>query len=119
MAFKLTKVQIKERDEMVAALREKAEVVTAAKTAWEEAVNDYNGALADANTFVEGLASDFRSQFDDKSERWQEGERGEAASTFVEAWEGVSLDEHDAADTDIDTTADIDALEGLPTAADE
>lgn len=119
MAFKLTKAQIKERDSMVAALREKAEAMTAAKTAWEEAVNDYNGAISDTKTFVENLAAEFRDEYDNKSERWQEGERGEAASTFVEAWEEVSLDAHDADDTDIDTEADIDAVEGLPTAADE
>lgn len=132
MAFKLSKAQQKTIDDHIETLKKKRAVVQEAESARTEAISaldatvqdalrDYNGALANAKSFVESTAEEFRSAFDEKSERWQEGDAGSDASTFVEAWEEVSLEEHDDQDTvapdEQELDADIDALEALPTEA--
>ncbi len=53
-----------------------------------EAIRAYNLTLLKAEAFATALAEDFRSDFDDKSERWQESDAGQEASNFVEEWEG-------------------------------
>jgi hypothetical protein len=52
-----------------------------------EAIKAYNLTLLKAEAFATALAEDFRSDFDDKSERWQESEAGQEAVSFIEEWE--------------------------------
>lgn len=47
-----------------------------------EAYNNEKEALASA---IESERDQFQSEFDDKSEGWQEGERGQAAEEFIDA----------------------------------
>ena len=129
MAFKLTKAQIAERDQFVERLQKLAGDVETAVTAANETVREaldgvnvhvraYNEALDEARTFAEGVAEEFRSDYDDKSETWQEGERGQAANDFICEWENVNLDEADEADLPDVEVANVsdaaDALEQLP-----
>jgi hypothetical protein len=52
-----------------------------------EAIRAYNIALVKARVFSEGIAESFRDVFDDKSERWQESDSGQAADSFISEWE--------------------------------
>jgi len=56
--------------------------------AWEaveEAVNAYNGVRDDLVGMVDGEADDQQSQYDDKSEKWQEGDTGQAVQEWIES----------------------------------
>jgi len=102
MAFKLDKKEVGERDGLLEELRD-------ARTALEEAVAAYNAAvealkaplLAElekynevvekARDFVEDIANVAEEQFGDKSEKWQEGEKGVAAREWIDAWQNEDL----------------------------
>jgi hypothetical protein len=53
-----------------------------------EAIRAYNLSLLKAESFASTVAEDFRSAYEEKSERWQEGEAGQEAVSFIEEWEG-------------------------------
>ena len=42
----------------------------------EAAVEEYNGKVSDLKSIYEGIADDARTYYDERSERWQEGETG-------------------------------------------
>jgi hypothetical protein len=43
--------------------------------------------MTEAYGFVEDIVNERQTDFDDKSERWQEGERGQAAQSWLQDWE--------------------------------
>lgn len=51
------------------------------------AIRAYNEVVDDANSFREMIAGDIQEYFDDRSEAWQQGEKGEAYSSWIEQWE--------------------------------
>ena len=133
MAFKLTKAEDQRRMDYVTSLNElKSKLEDAIgefnakreelKAPVEAAFNAYKEALAEAKGFAEDIASAAEGQIDDKSERWQESERGEAARSWQQEWEGAELDEPDDIDfgDDLDTPDldHADTLENLPIEAD-
>lgn len=59
----------------------------------EAAVTRYNEVLGEARGFVEDVASQADSDFDEKSEKWQESDKGEAASEYRDAWQNIELDD--------------------------
>jgi hypothetical protein len=116
MAFRLAKADMLRRDRIAEALTkaedELEEAVTAfndaleaARTTLQEKVDAMNEALGEARTFTEEIASDARTEYDDKSDKWREGERGEAACSYVETWEGL---ENELSEVEIDVPNDID-----------
>lgn len=97
--MKLSKAQEKARAELVIELAaaEKlvryrfAELLSICRRAPDdvnEAIRAYNLALSKAEAFATGVAEDLRSDYEEKSERWQEGEAGQQANDFIEEWEG-------------------------------
>ena len=68
---KLTKAQIKERDELIAALEQ---------------------AAANINTFKETIRDEQGAYFETKSDKWAESERGEAYSEWMDCWDGYECD---------------------------
>lgn len=97
--MKLSKAQEKARAELVIELAaaEKlvryrfAELLSFCRRASDdvnEAIRAYNISLLKAEAFATAIAEDFRSDYEDKSERWQEGEAGQQANDFIEEWEG-------------------------------
>lgn len=52
--------------------------INAARTA-------YNEVVADAFGFLDDIINEREGKFDDMSERWQEGERGEATQSWIES----------------------------------
>ncbi len=128
MAFKLTKKEMVTRDQIVAALREKGggleEAISTFNTAFEEAwgavdaaLTEYNDALAEAKEFTDEIHGDRQNEYDEKSEKWQEGERGEIASSWLGEWEGIDLSEIEIEkpdEIDVPDLSHADDLEGLP-----
>ena len=102
MSFKLSKVEVKELAAHVSAVtsaRHNVEIefrlflklLSTLPNQVNAAIADYNRAAAAAEAFVHGIAEEHRDDYDDRSERWQESDRGQEALAFVEAWESVSI----------------------------
>src|SRR5262245_24268876 len=106
MSFKLSKEDRARKIELVNQLREWQDRVNdsiaVAQDKMKDAlvdVNDvidtYNEKVEEVREFVERVASDFRSDFEDKSEGWQEGERGQTVGEFIDAWENLEINQVD------------------------
>lgn len=103
MAFNLTKDEIKIRDEIIAALNAAKskledeisaynERLEALKEPVEAALAAYNEEVEKARSFAEDIATQADSDFSDKSEKWQEGDKGSAANDWKTEWENLSFD---------------------------
>lgn len=123
MGFKMTKAQIAERDALIGAVesalsdqREAASDYNAAlKLAHGklcDAVNESNAAIANLRDWLTSAAEEARNEWDDRSEKWQEGDAGQSANEWIEkveaAGERDDIDEpptpDDADETVIDDT---------------
>lgn len=51
------------------------------------AIESYNGDVYDANAFREDIASQIQEHIDGKSEKWQEGDKGQSFQSWLEEWE--------------------------------
>jgi len=106
MLFKLSKADIDRRDALVSQLEElrskledavshfNAEVEKLREPV-EQALEAYNEAVGEARSFAEDNASEGEAAYDERSERWQEGERGQAAQQWVQQWQQVQLDDYE------------------------
>ena len=131
MAFKLTKHDAARRAEHVEKLTEAAakleDAVVVFNAGLEQlkgpltaALAEYNSVLAEARGFAEDIASQADSELDEKSERWRDSDRGQAAVAFKDEWEGLALDELELELPDEARLPDEDhaaVLEGAPTEA--
>ena len=70
-----------------------ADALRAAAEAHSDAVTGYNDAMENAKAFVEEVASRLRDVYDNRSEKWQEGDKGQSADSFIQTWEEFSPDE--------------------------
>lgn len=94
MAFKLSR-DMKDRRDLIVADLEKH------KQAISDAITGYNTALEDARDFLSNdLVGHFNDEFDDKSEKWQEGERGEATRTWIDEFDSLANDFEDIDEPD-------------------
>ena len=104
MAFKLGKAEIERRAEIVEAINEAwgklddainvyNDAVAALREPLADALAAYNESVSEARGFAEDVVSQADEDLGDKSEKWQEGERGRAAVEFKDAWEYLSFDE--------------------------
>jgi hypothetical protein len=104
VAFKLSKAEIQRRDGYVEDL-EKAwseieqavntynEGVANLRAPVEQAVAHYNEVMGEAKGFAEDVASQADGEWDERSEKWQEGEKGEAAAEYRDAWQTIEFEE--------------------------
>ena len=116
MAFKLSKSDLSDRENLVAALtmaKTKLEGaietfnsrMEAEKVLVEEALSIYNDLLDDARQFGESIASMIEEQITKKSDNWQNGEKGQAAEAFRLEWS----DNLDLEDTIIEYPDELEA----------
>lgn len=105
MAFKASKQELAECEALAADLRSKAALLNKAIAAFNqaieplsravsEAMDDYNETLETARTLTGRVAETAREQFDAKSARWQESDKGIQVRIWIEQWE-MSLDDVD------------------------
>jgi hypothetical protein len=105
MAFKLNREQLVKRHALASDLRDKAltlnitiavfnQGVEPLAKAVAEAQDAYNETLAATRRLADGVAESAREQFEAKSKRWQEGEKGQQVQEWFEQWE-ISLDDVD------------------------
>ena len=133
VAFKLSKRQSTERGVLATDLREKATRLNAAIAAFNqaiepltrpviEALEDYNETLAKARALAGGITETAHDEFDAKSERWQQSDKGVNVRNWIEQWE-VSLDDIDLdlpePLTEIDPEQQISEIEEPPSGPSE
>lgn len=103
MAFKLDKQELarsaKLQEELAEARGKLEDEVSAFNAAVEEAkapvvaaLETYNAVVEEARGFAEDIANAADGEIDDKSDKWREGERGQAASEWKDAWESAEFD---------------------------
>jgi hypothetical protein len=91
LAFKLTKAELAERNQLAQAAR-------AALDRAQVAIADYDAAVTACFQFARTRAGHWREQHDERSARWQRGRRGEIADAFIQQWEDFQPDETDPPD---------------------
>ena len=131
MAFKLTKAEVAERNDIVRRLEERAgrlrSAIDVANNLIEEAavavnaeIEAYNEILAEGRQFASTVAQAAQGEISEKSEKWQEGRRGEVATAWASEWEDVDLSEVDLVSLDpIEEPDHAAILAELPNSADE
>lgn len=131
MAFKLTERDEQRRAELMAALtaartavdikiEDVNDALQTAVDAMEATLTDYNSALEDARGFAADIVAQAEEDFSDKSEKWQEGERGEIVRAWIDEWECADLDDIELPEIErlaIDAEDHSDILDQLPTEA--
>lgn len=128
---KLNKNHIEEKERIEGALRDAHEKVESAfeqynltmEEEWNkvrEAVDAYNAHVSEANDFRGGIASDIEGYISDKTDKWQEGERGQAFLAWQEAFESDDIEEIDMEKPDDLEVPEngADVFEQLPTEPD-
>lgn len=117
MAMKLTKAEATQKADLVAGLESASVDLDAAlvlandrlaevRDGMEAAVDAYAERLGEARDFRDGLVARLQDEIDSKSEKWQEGSKGEAAIALKDEWESLDLD-----DLEIDMPGDFDELD--------
>lgn len=133
MAFKLSKSESAKRDELIGWMRDKltelkAEVsdfngkLDELKEPLQHAIDGYNEAVEAARAYCEEIAEERQGNFDDKSEKWQEGEKGEAAQEWLNEWQNIDLSEiviELPDELEAPEASHADDLEALPANAEE
>lgn len=133
MPFKLTKDQAAEKsrltDEIVGAKAKIEQAMQAYNTSVaalrppvEEVVTQLNNLLAEAREFCSGIAAKAQDDIDEKSDKWQDSDAGQAAMEWQQGWEGVELDDLDYQwpdELEIDIPDYDEALEDLEESVDE
>lgn len=134
MSFKLSKDECKQRTDLMAKLSEMRnafetaietynETIQEARGSVEESAQALNDALEEARSFVADIANQGESDYAEKSERWQESDKGQAAQEWWQAWqelesslEPVEIDFPDGITVDVEDHADL--LDNAPDEAD-
>lgn len=128
MALKLSVADAQELDRKVQAVKELKDKIedeiAVANAKIAEIVEEVNisvrslgMATADLEKFIQSQAEDWRAEYDEKSEKWQEGDKGSAADSFIADWENTSLPTYDdltLPDLELEEELDLDAVENLP-----
>ena len=76
------------------------EALAVAREPLEEAISNYNQALAELRGRLESERDEHQSTWDEKTERWQESDRGNAASEWIDTIGNAA----DALDQELDAS---------------
>lgn len=99
MAFEPTKEEQTQLNELTERLKNKfAEI--------EDKVNEYNAIVQQAQEVITSVVDRFDEEYNEKSEGWQNSQRGSAVSDFIEAWR-LNLDEMEVVDCNTDLIEDL------------
>jgi len=99
---KLSKEQVARRNALAVDLQYKIDAVG-------EAVSELNAMIVQINTFAEEVRQEQSDYFDERSEKWQEGDGGTEYCAWMTEWE-FALDELSDPTDDVD----LDGFESLP-----
>ena len=126
---KLTQTHLASRDTLVAALNETYEALedavseynTTLAEAWNEVLSAeeaYNAAVGEAQEWLKDRAAEIQAYIDERSEQWQDSDRGKAYGAWKETFD-LSLDDSDLDEPDelhVQVDNHADTLSALPEA---
>lgn len=119
---KLSKDELKIKSDLENDFHQKSKVINELWGAYEDAVNalneaiaDLNGTVTDMNTFKDEIVQQMDDYFDEKSEKWQEGDTGSAYSEWKGEWEQLSIDQMEEIALGDNTLPDIEEFEQVAT----
>jgi uncharacterized coiled-coil DUF342 family protein len=92
-------------------INENAEALKTAKDAVTSAIEDYNAKREDLRETLQTLRDELQGDYDEKSERWQAGEKGVATAAWIEDIGEKTTHVEDDAELDL---PDIDEVTGFP-----
>jgi hypothetical protein len=133
MPFKLSKDEIQIRKELIEDLILAGEEIDKSivqynldvndlRSPVEEAVTKFNDLCSKARELCSGIAQEAEQDLGDKSEKWMESEKGQAAQAWQELWAEIELDDIDYQwpdELEIEIPNYPDSLSDLPEEADE
>lgn len=108
---KLSKQQSERLATLCGELREAEDEVNDAFDTLDSCVSEYNQKADEVNEFLREVEGDIDNYINEQSEQWQESERGEAYSSWLEEW-ALSVDPIEVERPEI--PIDVDTVEGLP-----
>lgn len=119
---KLSRQNIAQRDAIIkkladaaGALEEEQEALTEALDAFNAKIDAYNEALEEAREFTQDMASEIDSYMSERSERWLDGDAGQAYEEWKSEWENVELEDLEHIETpDFPEPDHIETLEQAP-----
>lgn len=106
MALKFNRTERKELDAHTAKLKKLREEIFAKIQEYNDEVDNFTNTRDEAADRVQG-------EYDDKSERWQEGERGQAVAEWLEEVRQVEVTRLDEAGEVEAAEGELDALEAM------
>jgi hypothetical protein len=123
----LDKVDLKRRDELVETLDQSYQRLENAFTEYnnkvadlfapvQTAIDEYNAIIADAEGFRDDVISQIDDYMSERSEKWLEGERGQAYGEWKDSWDNLSFEEipiEQPDDLDLFTENSADALRDI------
>jgi hypothetical protein len=103
VAFKLSKQELELRDQHVEKLEKMWSEIDQAVDAYNEgasrlrapvveAIEKYNEAAGEAKEFAESVATRLEGEFDERSEKWRDGDKGQAAAELRDAWQEMEME---------------------------
>jgi hypothetical protein len=82
------------------------------------AIDAYNASLAAVTEWRDGIVQEMSDYQSERSDKWQEGDAGQAYQAWIDEWEGLDLDEVETPELpDAPDFEHIDTIEQLPTEA--
>lgn len=117
--FKLSRSQLSTRDDLLArlqvaeadlgsAIERYNELLESAQGGVQAALQRFNDLLTQAQEFCTEVAGEAQSEWDERSEKWQEGDNGQAAASWIESWESAA-GELDEIEVDFPDPVEVDA----------
>lgn len=100
--MKLHKLELQTKAEIYAALTFAAEQLQQALDDYNSTVDDafndvtaaldaFNAAAAEAQSWCEGQAADIQADIDERSEQWQESDKGQAVIAWQQQFDGIDF----------------------------
>jgi hypothetical protein len=69
-------------------------------------IDSYNEVVADVETFRDELVGEMREYFDDRSDKWRDGEAGQAYNSWMGEWEYLDVSPVEAVEAIEDRTVE-------------
>jgi hypothetical protein len=121
MAFKITKTEHARVASLTANLDRKREEINEklneVRTMFEQMLEDFNETREELRGFIEDIISEKESDFEDKSDNWRDGDRGQATEAWIESLRDVETALQD--DLEVEIPEDIEFPDELRTLLDE
>ena len=110
----LTEAQKKTHADLIEAIREADKEFYEASVTYQDAAEEYNDAISEAERFSEDIAYEMRKYYDSQSQEWRDSKEGQEFDLKRSMWANVNIEKaNDINELCIDE--ELEELEALPT----